>query len=237
MFDVSNIEMADIVMLETDIPPEYHPEICKLLSNLRLDARILTYLDLRLIWPCDEENCQFCLKQVDVNRSITDRFPTSWSVQRGHHFYLWRVVPPHEVDLLPSQQDLMNTANIARGLDHINTLDGPPSSSTRISRAEERNKSGKSKDRKPILNFLRKIFSLRKSSSSSSNCDTTDPSSFSSSSGSCIPHLFGGMKFASSDGKSQRDGHEVSNSASRATIPIASPASSPSRGGGRKSPR
>ena len=236
MFDVSNIEMADIVMLETDVPPEYHPEICKLLSYLRLDARILTYLDLRLIWPGDQEDCQFSMKQVDVNRSITDRFPTSWSVQRGHHFYLWSVVSPDEVDILPSQQDLLKAANTARGYDHLNSLNGSSSSSA-TSRADERNKLGKSKERKPILNFLRRIFSLRKSPPLS-NPNTTDPSSsiISPTSGSCIPHFFGGLKPAPT-GELQRDGSKINNSATKATIPITSSAPSPSRGGGGRSLR
>ncbi|CAN0304186.1 unnamed protein product, partial [Discosporangium mesarthrocarpum] len=30
--------------------------------------------------------------QVDVNRPLSDRFPTSWSVHRGHHFFLWTKV-------------------------------------------------------------------------------------------------------------------------------------------------
>lgn len=29
------------------------------------------------------------LQQLDVNKTLADRYPTSWSVQRGHHFYLW----------------------------------------------------------------------------------------------------------------------------------------------------
>ena len=232
MFDVSNIEMADIVMLETDIPPEYHPEICKLLSNLRKGARTLTYLDLRLIWPADEGDCQFAMKQVDVNRLITDRFPTSWSVQRGHHFYLWSVVPPHEVDVLPNQLDLQNTANIARGLDHLNSPNGQPSSSSSLknSRASDRNKWGKSK-RRPILNFLYKIFPLR--GSSSSNFDQADASS-----GSCFPSLFGSSKSTRSSGnESRHGGGEASNHTSRATIPLSSSASSPTRGVGGRSPR
>ncbi len=35
-------------------------------------------------------NCSVVpFKQMEGNRSFSDRFPTSWSVQRGHHFFLW----------------------------------------------------------------------------------------------------------------------------------------------------
>ena len=70
MFDVSNIEMADILMLETDVPFEFHPELCQMLSSLKVGAKTLTYLDLRLIWPDNS----FCFLQVPVNRAITDRY-------------------------------------------------------------------------------------------------------------------------------------------------------------------
>lgn len=69
MFDVSNIEIADIVMLETEIPSEFHTDIFDLLSRLKLGARTLTYLDLHKLWPTSM--CQF--KQVLVNKSLADR--------------------------------------------------------------------------------------------------------------------------------------------------------------------
>ena len=31
----------------------------------------------------------FPFRQLEANRSFADRYPTSWSVQRGHHFFLW----------------------------------------------------------------------------------------------------------------------------------------------------
>ncbi len=31
----------------------------------------------------------FPFRQLDVNRPVSDRYATSWSVNRGHHFYLW----------------------------------------------------------------------------------------------------------------------------------------------------
>lgn len=84
MFDITNIELADIVMLETDIPPEIQSQLCQLLGNMHEGARTLTYLDLRKLWGAD-----MSFRQLDCNRYLSDRFPTSWSVQRGHHFFIW----------------------------------------------------------------------------------------------------------------------------------------------------
>lgn len=91
LFDIENISIADIIMLETDIPNELHKELCELLSNMHLGAKMLSYLDLKKIW-CGAVN--LCFKQVDINKPLSDRYPTSWSVQRGHHFFLWNVVDP-----------------------------------------------------------------------------------------------------------------------------------------------
>jgi SAM-dependent methyltransferase len=91
LFDIENISIADIIMLETDIPNDLHVELCELLSNMHQGAKMLSYLDLRKIW-CGDRN--LCFKQVDNNKPLSDRYPTSWSVQRGHHFYLWNVVDP-----------------------------------------------------------------------------------------------------------------------------------------------
>jgi hypothetical protein len=92
MLHVNNIELADIVMLETDIPADIHNEMCLLLSRMKQDARTLTYVDLKKIWPSE---LLFPFGQLNINRSISDRFPTSWSVQRGHHFFLWYTTTPY----------------------------------------------------------------------------------------------------------------------------------------------
>lgn len=89
MFDVKDIHTADIVMLETDIPQELQADLCALLSNMKADSRTLTYLDLRKTW-CS--NSFFPYRQLENNKNLSDRFPTSWSVQRGHHFYVWTKV-------------------------------------------------------------------------------------------------------------------------------------------------
>lgn len=88
MFDVNNIDAADIVMMETDVPLHLQPKLCQLLSRMRDGSRVLSYLDFRRFWSV--ETCPFT--QMENNRHLSDRFPTSWSVQRGHHFYLWTKV-------------------------------------------------------------------------------------------------------------------------------------------------
>lgn len=85
MFDVQNIDIADIVMMETDVPVNLHQDLRQLLGRMHEGARTLSYLDLRRIWA----GSPFPFKQMENNKHLSDRFPTSWSVQRGHHFYLW----------------------------------------------------------------------------------------------------------------------------------------------------
>jgi hypothetical protein len=62
--------------------------MCNLLENMHDGASTLTYHDIRKMWSVTA----FPFRQLDINRSLTDRYPTSWSVQRGHHFYLWTKV-------------------------------------------------------------------------------------------------------------------------------------------------
>jgi hypothetical protein len=89
IFDVKHISIADIVMMETDIPLDLHRDLCQLLGSMKEGSRVLSYLDLRKIWP---NVVSFPFKQLEDNRNVSDRFPTSWSVQRGHHFFLWSKV-------------------------------------------------------------------------------------------------------------------------------------------------
>jgi hypothetical protein len=46
---------------------------------------MLSYMDLQKLW--EPHSCPFT--QLDVNKGLSDRYPTSWSVHRGHHFYIW----------------------------------------------------------------------------------------------------------------------------------------------------
>ena len=85
MFDVENMVEADIVMMETDFPVELHTDLNTLICQMKERSRLLTYLDLRKL--ALNRECWF--KQVKENKQLSDRYPTSWSVQRGHHFFLW----------------------------------------------------------------------------------------------------------------------------------------------------
>ena len=88
------IAEADIVILETDLPPNHYSNLCMLLSKMRKDARILSYLNLKQIWMVftkrmNNPDSEFPFLQLASNISQSDRFSTSWSVDRGHHFFLW----------------------------------------------------------------------------------------------------------------------------------------------------
>lgn len=89
LLDVKGLEQADIVLLETDLSHTIYPDLCRILGSMKKGARAFTYLDLRKIWALS--GC-FPFRQLDINRPISDRYATSWSVNRGHHFYLWTKV-------------------------------------------------------------------------------------------------------------------------------------------------
>ena len=59
-----------------------------MLNNVKCGARSLTYLDLRKLYGHQEHY----FRQLEVNKAQTDRYATSWSMQRGHRFFLWKKV-------------------------------------------------------------------------------------------------------------------------------------------------
>ena len=102
----SLVRRADIIILEIDLPECKYKEMLSLFEVMHDGARILTYLNLFDIWTkmCNENTIyetntsdsdsagkiqQFPWRQLEVNISLADRFATSWSPDRGHHFYLW----------------------------------------------------------------------------------------------------------------------------------------------------
>ncbi|CAM9569065.1 unnamed protein product, partial [Ectocarpus fasciculatus] len=89
LLDTPHIHCADIVMLETDFPPEMHDDLCAILSKMKRGSRTLTYLDMKKLYG---EFKSPVFSQLEINKAPTDRYPTSWSMQRGHRFYLWRKV-------------------------------------------------------------------------------------------------------------------------------------------------
>jgi hypothetical protein len=90
LLDTPHIHCADIVMLETDFPAEIHADLRILLSRMKYGSRTLTYLDLRKLFGGNQKNSPF--RQLEINKAPTDRYSTSWSMQRGHRFYLWTKV-------------------------------------------------------------------------------------------------------------------------------------------------
>ena len=92
LLDIKRIEQADIVLLETDMPVKCFGRLDDLLHRMKTGAKALTYLDLKKTWVAPP----FPFSRMAVNISFCDRFATSWSVNRGHHFFLWSkgVRPP-----------------------------------------------------------------------------------------------------------------------------------------------
>lgn len=86
-----SIESADVIMLETEIPADLYGDLCALLKRMKAGARTLTYIDLRQMWTGGQ--CPF--KRHECNKFVSDRYSTSWSVQRGHHFFIWTRVNIH----------------------------------------------------------------------------------------------------------------------------------------------
>jgi len=101
LFHTKDVELADVILLETEIPADAFAHFSALLDAARDGARILTYLDLRKVWQLPGR--PFPFRQLESNRSFADRYATSWSVHRGHHLFLWvKVLKPsnaHHFDL------------------------------------------------------------------------------------------------------------------------------------------
>lgn len=93
LFSTPDLDTADVIMLETEIPSDAFGQFSALLDSAREGARLLTYLDLRKVWQFPGR--PFPFRQLESNRSFADRYPTSWSVHRGHHLFLWvKVLKP-----------------------------------------------------------------------------------------------------------------------------------------------
>jgi hypothetical protein len=104
-FDVKDMGSVDIVLFETDVAQESYWDLSIMMHKMKDGSRTLTYLDMKKIWSCPS----FPLRQMTVNQSLADRYPTSWSVHRGHHFFLW-------VKILPAKEDFSDGGFKASGL-------------------------------------------------------------------------------------------------------------------------
>ena len=86
-------------------------------------AGLLTYLDLRKVFDMRSRCLPF--RQLEDNKNQADRYPTSWSVQRGHHFYLWKKYIKNDQNKKknssPSCNIIDSNGNDSSNLSHINT--------------------------------------------------------------------------------------------------------------------
>lgn len=79
------IEQADILVMHTDFTQASVPHFKRVLEDMRLGCRFVTYQDLRSCWRRSEPPFQ----QLDANLDETDTFLTSWSSSRGHHLFCY----------------------------------------------------------------------------------------------------------------------------------------------------
>lgn len=91
LLESHRVHEADIIILETDIPVNKHRALFHMLSAMRSGARLLTYIDLSLAWGAfGDVYGRLPYEQLPINIPLSDRFATTWSPERGHHFFLWR---------------------------------------------------------------------------------------------------------------------------------------------------
>uniref|UniRef100_A0A7S1U7X2 DOT1 domain-containing protein n=1 Tax=Phaeomonas parva TaxID=124430 RepID=A0A7S1U7X2_9STRA len=125
LLDVTHLHNADVVFLETEIPQESVGLLSMLLATMRPKAQILSYMDLRKVWvPLDGEQfpigCPF--RQMPYNVSNADRFETSWSVRRGHHFTIFEKLPNNFESDDVQQVIMRDTSPICAGMDRRHTI-------------------------------------------------------------------------------------------------------------------
>jgi hypothetical protein len=86
LFDAKEGLQADIIILETHFPKEVWDRLTGFIANMKSGSRLLTYENLFPIY----EGKDMPFEQIPINAAPNDRFYTTWSPKRGHHFYLWR---------------------------------------------------------------------------------------------------------------------------------------------------
>jgi hypothetical protein len=121
MFDTCHVDTADLICIETDVPGACYPLLAAFVRSAKKGARVLSYLNLAEVWPAEMRRF-FNLEQLAINRSVYDRFWTSWSYVNGHKFYLWQCVRSP----LPLQVDVKRHRD---GTTHV-LVTVPPSSSS-----------------------------------------------------------------------------------------------------------
>jgi hypothetical protein len=69
--------VGDVIVLQTDFPPQVHDALCSMASRFRRGTRVLSYLNFHSIWDCEFFPFPF------VNFAPNAQFPTSWSPVNG----------------------------------------------------------------------------------------------------------------------------------------------------------
>ena len=69
ILDVCGLSIADVVVLETDMPQVTHLALTKLLCTMKPGARMVTYANLQSIWVSSD----MPFRQLPVNESPQDR--------------------------------------------------------------------------------------------------------------------------------------------------------------------
>jgi len=87
LFDCrEGLDEADIIILETHFPKSIWIRMSTYILGMKRGARLLTYENLREVYSSYPE---MPFEQIPLNVVPDDRFFTTWSVRRGHHFYCW----------------------------------------------------------------------------------------------------------------------------------------------------
>jgi hypothetical protein len=86
LFDATDGLSADIIILETHFPSGIWDRLRKYLFGMKPGARLLTYENLHNVY----QGQTMPFDQIPINIAGNDRFYTTWSPKRGHHFYLWK---------------------------------------------------------------------------------------------------------------------------------------------------
>lgn len=90
LFDCNEaLEEADIIICETHFPRDIWRRICGFLSGAKQGCRVLTYENLNDLYSGNSSISGPPFNQQDINKVSDDRFYTTWSTRRGHHFYTW----------------------------------------------------------------------------------------------------------------------------------------------------
>eukprot|EP00948_MAST-09A_sp_MAST-9A-sp1_P002060 g2060.t1 len=96
MCDIS-LYKSDVIILQTNIMPNSYYSLLRMITFFKRGAKILSYLNFENVWNFE----MFPLEQYPINLAMSDRFATSWTSDRGYHFYLWKKNTPQDMMVPP----------------------------------------------------------------------------------------------------------------------------------------